>query len=254
MAPTPTPSPEPVAEAVVPSVNPGVFVEVPSPEPTPAPTPEPTPEPVVVEAAAPEPTPEPTPEPAVVEAAPVVETAPVAAAASVGEAPTDYKSAVLYHHNVHRSNHSAPALTYSDELASYAATLVSRCVFAHDTAIGGGGYGQNLAQNGGSNLGSDKDPKDLVPGVISNMWYNGELPLFRDEYYGQAQPDMSDFMSWGHFSQVVWKGTTTVGCSTQFCSSSSMWLTACNYGAAGNMGGAYAANVGKPLGNPTVSP
>lgn len=56
-------------------------------------------------------------------------TAPV-----VGEAPKtgNYKDAVLYSHNVHRANHSASALTFSDELASYAQTVAAKCVWGHD--------------------------------------------------------------------------------------------------------------------------
>lgn len=56
------------------------------------------------------------------------------APAPVQQAPAsgDYASTMLYHHNVHRSNHSSPDLTWSDTLAGYAAQAASKCVFAHD--------------------------------------------------------------------------------------------------------------------------
>ena len=109
---------------------------------------------------------------------------------------------------------------------------------------------------------SAKDPSVLVSGVISNMWYNGELNLFPASEYGKSNPDMSNFSGWGHFSQVVWKGTTQVGCATHYCktgtpmfpSRTSGWYTVCNYKQAGNMGGAYGTNVLKPLGKAVVKP
>ena len=109
---------------------------------------------------------------------------------------------------------------------------------------------------------SAKDASVLVTGVISNMWYNGEVNDFPASEYGKASPDMSNFSAWGHFSQVVWKSTTEVGCATQYCktgtdmfpSKTSGWYTVCNYKGAGNMGGAYGENILKSLGKATVSP
>jgi len=104
------------------------------PIPTPTPTPTPTPEVVVPEiAVSAQVVAEVSPQATVVEPtpAPVVSVAPQVPA--VGAVPSDgYKSAVLYHHNVHRANHNAPALTYNDELAGYAATVAAKCVFGHD--------------------------------------------------------------------------------------------------------------------------
>ena len=239
-------TPEPVA----PVSTTVVFVETKVPATTtPIQTPTPTPEPVVET-----PTPTPTPEAPVTTQAPVQDATPVesttaapvvattsSAAPVASPASDDYKSVVLYHHNVHRTNHSAPALTYDDTLAGYAATLAKTCVFAHDTSIGGGGYGQNLAQSGSTADQSSLDPASIAPGAISNQWYNGELPLFDPSLYGQDDPDMTNFEEWGHFSQVVWKGTTAVGCATQFCGSDtemftapfSGWYTVCNYGSPG---------------------
>ncbi|OBT81414.1 hypothetical protein VE02_09863 [Pseudogymnoascus sp. 03VT05] len=264
-----------IAESVAPVLTQGTFVESTTPKPIPTPIPTSTPEPIVET-----PTPTPTPEapvatqapqqaavvdttPAVTtpvqEAAPVVKTT-AAAAPVASSAGTDYKSVVLYYHNVHRANHSAPALTYDDTLAGYAAQLAKTCVFKHDTSIGGGGYGQNLAESGSSGDEKSRDPATISGGAISNQWYNGELPFFEPSMYGQNNPDMSNFSSWGHFSQVVWKGTGSVGCATQFCGSGSAmftapfsgWYTVCNYGSPGNVGGQYAANVLKPLGHAEV--
>lgn len=71
------------------------------------------------------------------------------------------------------------------------------------------------------------------------MWYNGEVDLFPQADYGKADPDMTNFEEWGHYSQVVWKSTTGVGCAAQFCDKGTIfddmgsWFSVCNYFPAG---------------------
>jgi len=128
VAPTPTPTTVVVETTTTPPV-----VVVPEPEPTVEPTVvEPTPEPAPQPTTTPKPQPSPEPEP---EPEPQPEPQPEPVTTKVEEAPaapTDYKSSALYHHNVHRFNHSADALTWSDTHASYAAQTAKSCKFAHD--------------------------------------------------------------------------------------------------------------------------
>lgn len=42
-----------------------------------------------------------------------------------------YKSLVVQHHNIHRRNHSAPDLTWSDQMAQYAETTAKTCIWGH---------------------------------------------------------------------------------------------------------------------------
>lgn len=51
--------------------------------------------------------------------------------------------------------------------------------------------------------------------VITGQFYNGEEPVY--PAYGVDSPDMSNFQNWGHFSQVVWQGTESVGCYSYTC-------------------------------------
>jgi hypothetical protein len=96
-----------------------------------------------------------------------------------------------------------------------------------NSQAGGGGYGQNIGAGA---------PPDGVPALITNEMYNDEIGFFPLPY-GQAQPDMSNFESWGHFSQIVWQSTTSVGCATVNCPNGlantgagvSPWFTVCNY-------------------------
>jgi hypothetical protein len=86
----------------------------------------------------------------------------------------------------------------------------------------------------------DVPAAQIVAQSTSNMWYSGEVNLFLPSYYGKATPDMSNFSGWGHFSQVVWKGTQQVGCASQFCKAGTLsslagWYTVCNYFPAGKL-------------------
>ncbi|KAF7845837.1 hypothetical protein BT93_L0395 [Corymbia citriodora subsp. variegata] len=180
---------------------------------------------------------------------PKTTSATTAAASAVA---TTYEQLVLAHHNVHRANHSATDVIWSANLAAIALSIAETCVYEHNTTAGGGGYGQNIAAGvEASGIGE----------VISDLFYNGEVNYFVG-LYGEASPDMTNFEHWGHFSQIVWKATTTVGCATYDCSSSGLanvgsdvspYFTVCNYEGPGNVGGEYGANIGSPLDYATVT-
>jgi hypothetical protein len=96
--------------------------------------------------------------------------------------------------------------------------------------VDGGGYGQNIAAGA---------PADNVTAVITELDYNNEMPLFSTSY-GQPTPDnfASAFESYGHFTQVVWVNTQSVGCATVDCSKTGLantganvapYFTVCNY-------------------------
>lgn len=157
-----------------------------------------------------------------------------------------YQDMVVNHHNIHRANHSAPDLQWDASLASTANKIAQSCNFAHNTQMDGGGYGQNI-QAGAS--------ADDVWQAITESFYNGEVNAFSG-LYGQANP--SNFEDWGHFSQLVWKSTTSVGCATVHCPNGvtngvgTKDFTVCNYKPAGNFANDYAKNIAKSLGRPTV--
>lgn len=181
-----------------------------------------------------------------------------------------YQQMVLLHHNIHRANHSAPDVAWDDDLAASAQIVADTCVYAHKVDVNGGGYGQNIAAG----------PHSADVGeVLTGMFYNGEM-CFYEDLYGQESPSMDQFDSWGHFSQMVWSGTTHVGCATKDCSSQGLgnvgsdvppYFTVCNYKSAGklspvvcglrrvilmllagNMAGEYGSNINKPLGHASV--
>ena len=46
-----------------------------------------------------------------------------------------YKGLSLRHHNVHRSNHSVPALEWNQTLADFAKEIAQTCVYDHDLSV-----------------------------------------------------------------------------------------------------------------------
>jgi hypothetical protein len=89
----------------------------------------------------------------------------------------------------------------------------------------GGSYGENLAQG------------YATPTLAIDSWadeesdYNYEKRKFSIEV--------------GHFTQLVWKNTTSVGCGAADCDSAG-WLLICEYWPPGNVIGEFGRNVGKP--------
>ncbi|TBU64989.1 PR-1-like protein [Dichomitus squalens] len=136
-------------------------------------------------------------------------------------------NAYLTAHNSIRAQHGAAPLTWSDSLAAAAQTWANKCVFKHS---GGtlGPFGENLAAGTGSSY-------DIAAAVKS----------WTDEVseYDPNNPVPS------HFTQVVWKGSTQVGCAVQECSgifAASFGLAkffVCEYSPQGNIIGEFPQNV-----------
>ena len=124
----------------------------------------------------------------------------LAATQTVLQEPTDYTSDeqfqtdILNSTNFYRSQHNASALAWNDTLADYAADYVTGCNFAHT----GGPYGENLVA-GSANATASVE-----------VWGN------EGKNYDFAAGQFTE--GTGHFTQLVWKATTTVGCGRANCS------------------------------------
>ncbi|KAF9068038.1 CAP domain-containing protein [Rhodocollybia butyracea] len=135
--------------------------------------------------------------------------------------------AYLSAHNTVRAQHGATALTWSNDAAAAAQKWANNCVFQHS---GGtlGPFGENLAAGTGSSYG--------IPQAMES--WSSEV-----SQYNSADPVAS------HFTQMVWKGTTQVGCAVASCSgifAASFGLASyyvCEYSPQGNVIGEFAQNV-----------
>ncbi|OAA44091.1 CAP domain protein [Beauveria brongniartii RCEF 3172] len=137
---------------------------------------------------------------------------------------SDFKSQMLAAHNWYRGQHSAAALKWDDNLASKSLAWASKCSDnpRHEPNQP---YGENIAWGSGVSK--------------SYGWVN----LWGKERadYNWGQPGFAS--GTGHFTQLVWKGTTSVGCAETKCSSGSNVV--CKYDPPGNMMGAFEQNVAR---------
>lgn len=107
--------------------------------------------------------------------------------------PTQYEHSALATHNKMRKMHGAPAMQWDDDLAHYAAQHASHCVFRHSH----GSYGENIAEGYPSTT------------AAIQAWYDEKT------HYDYQRPGFS--MSTGHFTQLVWKSSTRLGCASAVC-------------------------------------
>ncbi|ROW03632.1 hypothetical protein VPNG_07195 [Cytospora leucostoma] len=142
-----------------------------------------------------------------------------------------FTSAVLNSTNFYRREHNASAVSWNDTLASYASSYLSsmgslspdsgsECDFAHS----GGPYGENLAIGCGD-----------VTGCVG-LWGDER------EEYDFDNPGFSE--ETGHFTQLVWKDTTAVGCGRRLCGERA-WYLVCEYWPRGNVIGEFGEEVGR---------
>jgi pathogenesis-related protein 1 len=141
------------------------------------------------------------------------------------DAPSAEMRGLLAAHDAARAKHCAPPLTWSPALAQVAQKWADHlrdagCAFEHSRTD----YGENLAAGTDGALDAD--------GVVA-MWY-GEIAKYDFRRGGFS-------METGHFTQLVWKGTTQLGCGTSRCNGMTIWV--CNYDPAGNVEGEYRENV-----------
>lgn len=141
--------------------------------------------------------------------------------ATAAPAAADLKSDMLSVHNNKRADHCVPAMSWSPSLAEGAKTWAKKCRFQHSS----GNYGENLAMGA-----------PLSARTAARMWYNEE-----SKYDYKAGKFSS---ATGHFTQLIWKNTTQVGCGKAECNGQSYYV--CRYSPPGNYAGEFIENVPKP--------
>ncbi|TKA72425.1 hypothetical protein B0A55_05407 [Friedmanniomyces simplex] len=137
------------------------------------------------------------------------------------------QAAVLNSTNYYRAQHQANALTWDDALANYAQDYAGKCIWQHSN----GPYGENLAEG-------------YTSPILAIDGWAGE-----EQKYNYHKAKFSE--STGHYTQLVWKNTTAVGCGAVQCNTSGSngvngWYLVCEYSPRGNVVGEFKQEVGKP--------
>lgn len=138
---------------------------------------------------------------------------------------SSFTSAILNSTNTYRRQYNASSLSWNTTLEKFATSYLqsdTTCRFAHS----GGPYGENLA------IGYPNATASVEAWGNEEAKYNFNDPGFSEET--------------GHFTQLVWKTTTTVGCGRKLCGTRG-WFVVCEYWPRGNVGGEYAKEVDRSV-------
>lgn len=143
-----------------------------------------------------------------------------------GARPTQESLRLLEAHNVERRRLGVPELIWSDSLADdarvWARNLSVSDTLEHDPHADG--QGENLWAGWGRSY----EPEEMVDGWISE----------RVDYQPGVFPDVSRTGDWravGHYTQLIWRGTTHLGCAIE--SGRDKSILVCRYSPPGNVMG-----------------
>jgi hypothetical protein len=147
-------------------------------------------------------------------------------AGEAGGGPRGESAAILEAHNRVRAKHCARPLVWSEALAATAQEWAnslrdSGCRFEHSQTA----YGENLAA--GTRL-SGENAVELWAAEVSQ--------------YDYKKPGFSPRT--GHFTQMVWAGSRSLGCGFSECQGMRLWV--CHYDPAGNVMTMFRDNVSPP--------
>jgi uncharacterized protein YkwD len=155
---------------------------------------------------------------------------------------TALQNTALSKHNGYRATHHSGSASLSKSLNSsaqaWANQIASSGNFAHST---GSGNGENLYA---SYTTKSSIAADTLANSAVKSWYDEVLK------YNYANPGFS--ADTGHFTQVVWKSSTKVGCGAAQGTATikgtryNAFYVVCQYSPAGNVQGNFPANVMKP--------
>ncbi|KAH0600143.1 hypothetical protein MHUMG1_01139 [Metarhizium humberi] len=206
----------------------------------------------------------PPPKPTVIEPKPEVSTPPATTSAAPTPPPAttsaapppspssgnsgSYADKMVQIHNECRSKHSSPDVTWDPNLAITAEKIAKSCKFAHQMGVDGGSYGQNIAA---ASSDQNSNPTDFGVKAVGDMWYKGEVKNYTPAFYLSGPSQGTPLDDYGHFTQVVWKASTKIGCATVSCGAGTIFgmpsqFTVCNYKTQGNVVGQYPENVLAP--------
>ncbi len=144
--------------------------------------------------------------------------------------------AIVAEHNKWRAKVGAGRLSYSPQLAASAQAWAdnlkktNHCRMRHSAPDGR--YGENLFWAGALSWSDGRRELQRVPPELPVDSWAGERADYNYSRNSCAPGKMC-----GHYTQVVWKSSTTVGCGYAVCEDSKEQIWVCQYQPAGNVVG-----------------
>ncbi|XP_047307370.1 pathogenesis-related protein 1C-like [Impatiens glandulifera] len=128
-------------------------------------------------------------------------------------------------HNQIRSERGIPPLSWDPTLATFAQYWASQRAddcnpFVHSLS----NYGENIMWE----LYNEDSPTH-----ITQVWAAEEKNFDLELHKCMCQPETSDCMC-GHYTQVVWRSTTRIGCGNYTCNNQKGFIVVCSYDPPGN--------------------
>uniref|UniRef100_A0A0D9WV59 SCP domain-containing protein n=1 Tax=Leersia perrieri TaxID=77586 RepID=A0A0D9WV59_9ORYZ len=128
-------------------------------------------------------------------------------------------------HNAARSDVGVGPVTWDDTVAAYAQAYAEQrrgdCALQHSNS--GGRYGENIFKGG---AGADWTAAQAVAlWVKEKQWYD----------HGSNTCSAPAGKSCGHYTQVVWRSSTAIGCARVVCDNGGGVFITCNYSPPGNI-------------------
>ncbi|XP_027020988.1 peptidase inhibitor 16-like isoform X2 [Tachysurus fulvidraco] len=159
-----------------------------------------------------------------------------------GQLTEEEKKTILNLHNIYRSVVNPPAadmlrMTWDDGLALVAAGYAEQCIWKHNPDVENV-LGENLFVTAGT----------LNVNTSIHMWFD------EHENYNYESNTCNLWMC-GHYTQVVWAKSDTVGCASHLCRTvknleyKNSTILVCNYSPLGNVFGKHPYVTGVPCSN-----
>ena len=143
---------------------------------------------------------------------------------------------IIAAHNLWRRAVGVPPLAYSDDLAETAQSWADELAENHGCRMkhskSGGQYGENIYW-ASATLWSDgrREEQDVGSRPVVDAWGKEK----RDYDYGRNR--CAKGRQCGHYTQLVWRQTTEVGCAVSVCGETLEQVWVCHYKPAGNWAG-----------------
>ncbi|KAK3126305.1 hypothetical protein QOZ80_7AG0554620 [Eleusine coracana subsp. coracana] len=142
-----------------------------------------------------------------------------AATVTAQNSPQDYVDP----HNAARSDVGVGPVSWDDNVAAYAQSYAQQrqgdCALQHS----GGPYGENIFWG---SAGADWSAADAVKSWVDEK-----------QYYDHGSNSCAAGQVCGHYTQVVWRDSTTIGCARVVCDNNGGVFITCNYNPPGNFVG-----------------